>query len=77
MTVHVFSLVLAATVLLADEVKYVPEIPPARHPQIVYWFWQKNTIEGGQYLRDVEHMAQDSPFTFTFLPDRGTGVNGG
>ena len=47
--------------------------PPARHPQIVYWFWQTNTLVDGQYLRDVEHMAKDSPFTFTFLTDRGAG----
>ena len=64
---------LAAAALRADEVKYVSEIPPARHPQIVYWFWQKDTLDDGQYLRDVEHMAKDSPFTFAFLGDRGAG----
>jgi hypothetical protein len=33
-----------AATLTASEVKYVSEIPPARHPQLVYWFWQTNTL---------------------------------
>ena len=61
----------AALVPAAEGVEMVAEMPPARHPQLVYWFWQKNTLTNGQYLRDVGHMAKDSPFTFTFLTDRG------
>ncbi len=55
----------------ATETNWVSEMPPARHPQLVYWFWQPNTLANAQYLREVERMAKDSPFTFTFLTDRG------
>lgn len=72
--------ILAALSLLAGlvapawgdtKIAYVPQFPPARHPQIVYWFWQSNTLANAQYLRDVEHMAADSPFNFAFMTERG------
>jgi hypothetical protein len=63
--------VLAFATSGATETNWVSEIPPARHPELVYWFWQSNTLANAQYLREVERMAKDSPFTFTFLTDRG------
>lgn len=45
-------------------------MPPARHPQLAYWFWQPNTLVDGQYLRDVEKMANSSPFTMAIATSR-------
>jgi hypothetical protein len=52
-------------------VKFVETIPPVRHPELVYWFWHSNTLANAQYLRDVENMASNSPYTLTFMTERG------
>lgn len=48
----------------------VDQIPPARHPEIVYWFWQNNTLANQQYLNDVRKMASQSPYTIAFFTAR-------
>lgn len=45
-------------------------MPPARHPQLVYWFWHPDTLTGAQYLRDVEDMAKRSSFTMAIATSR-------
>jgi hypothetical protein len=50
--------------------EHLQAIPPARHPQLVYWFWHPNTLAGAQYLRDVENMAEKSSFTMAIATSR-------
>ncbi len=45
-------------------------MPPARHPQLVYWFWHPDTLSNDQYLRDVENMAANSSFTMAIATSR-------
>ena len=49
---------------------FVDRMPPARHPQLVYWFWLPNTLKDTQYLRDVESMARSSSFTMAIATSR-------
>jgi hypothetical protein len=63
----------AGMAVKSAETNWVSVMPPARHPELVYWFWRTNTLADGQYLRDVERIAKESPFTLTFLTDRGVG----
>jgi hypothetical protein len=51
-------------------VQYVDRMPPARHPQLVYWFWLPNTLTDAQYLCDVESMAKNSSFTMAIATSR-------
>lgn len=50
--------------------QYVEAMPPARHPQLVYWFWHPDTLISAQYLRDVEDMAKRSSFTMAIATSR-------
>ncbi|HEX3720618.1 MAG TPA: hypothetical protein VH595_21925 [Verrucomicrobiae bacterium] len=59
------------TVPASAGVQYVETMPPARHPELVYWFWQSNTLAGAEYLRDVENMSARSAYTMTFMTERG------
>lgn len=65
----------------APEIRYVEKMPPARHPQLTYWFWHPDTLADAQYLHDVENMAAKSPFTMAIVTSRenldppGTGVD--
>ena len=52
------------------KVQRVASVPNGRHPQIVYWFWDRNTIKDGRYEKDLERMANESPFTLVFLTAR-------
>jgi hypothetical protein len=52
-------------------VQYVETMPPARHPELVYWFWHSNTLANAQYLRDVDNMASNSAYTMALLTERG------
>jgi hypothetical protein len=52
------------------EVRYVHTIAPARHPQLVYWFWHPNTLVDAEYLRDVERMTAKSQFTMAIATSR-------
>jgi hypothetical protein len=54
----------------AIDVQHVTTMPPARHPQLVYWFWLPNTVTEKQYLRDVEQMAKNSSFTMAIATSR-------
>jgi hypothetical protein len=49
---------------------YVEKMPPARHPQLVYWFWHDDALENEQYLRSVENMAAESSFTMAIMTAR-------
>lgn len=51
-------------------VQYVEKMPPARHPQLVYWFWHPDTLADAQYLRDIESMAEKSPYTMAVVTTR-------
>ena len=71
---HLFAAVWAILFLAASayaKVQYVDTMPAARHPEMVYWFWQTNTITDHQYLRDVDNMATNSPYTIAFFTERG------
>lgn len=57
--------------LTGQSVTWVAEMPAANHPELVYWFWQSNTLAHAQYLQDVQQLAGDSPFTLAFLTERG------
>lgn len=50
--------------------RYGEKMPPAQHPQVVYWFWHPDTVAGAQYLRDVENMAKNSSFTMAIATSR-------
>ncbi|HEY1684478.1 MAG TPA: hypothetical protein VGG19_06930 [Tepidisphaeraceae bacterium] len=56
------------------DVHVIDKLLPANHPEIVYWFWQHNTLENQQYLRDVDKMAASSPYSIAFFTARD-GVN--
>lgn len=64
--VAVFFLVLPA---IAD-VQYVQTMPPGRIPQIVYWFWESNTMVNAQYLAEVPRIATNSPYTLAIMTTR-------
>lgn len=50
--------------------RYMERMPPARHPQLVYWFWHPDTLTNSQYLHDVENMAMKSAFTMAIVTSR-------
>src|ERR1700761_417656 len=52
-------------------VQYVETMPPARHPELVYWIWQSNTLAGAEYLHDVENMSANRAYTMAFMTERG------
>lgn len=39
-------------------------------PELVYWFVTPQTLAPAQYKKDVQHIAQDTKFTFPFLTAR-------
>jgi len=45
-------------------VAYVTTIPNSRHPELVYWFWTKDTLKDRHYLQDVRDAAEKSRFNF-------------
>ena len=51
-------------------VQYVETLPPGRAPELVYWFWQSNTLANAHYLDDVWNMATNSPYTLAFMTER-------
>jgi hypothetical protein len=53
-----------------QEIVYVNSFDNTRHPQIVYWFWDESTIAGKQYLKDIDKMAEESPFDLVMLTSR-------
>ena len=53
-----------------SDLQYVTTMPPARHPQLTYWFWHPDTLANSQYLRDVENMAKKSAFTMAIITSR-------
>jgi hypothetical protein len=42
----------------------------SRHPQILYWFWDDSTIKDKQYLKDIDKIAEKSPFDMVMLTSR-------
>lgn len=51
-------------------VEYVTSIENANHPQILMWMWDESTVEGKQYLKDVDRISAESPFDFVMLSSR-------
>ena len=41
-----------------------------RHPQLLYWFWDDATIKDGQYLKDIDKIAEKSPFDMLMITSR-------
>jgi len=54
-------------------VTYVATMPNARHPELVYWFWTKDTLKDRHYLQDVRDVAEKSRFNFLMMTDRTVG----
>ncbi len=46
------------------------QVRNARHPQILYWFWQPRILENQNYLQGVRDIAARSPFDLIFLTAR-------
>ena len=55
-------------------VMYVATMPNNRHPEMVYWFWTKDTLEDRHYLQDVRDVAEKSRFNFLMMTDRTVGL---
>jgi hypothetical protein len=56
-------------------IRFVREIPNTNYPELLYWFLTPQSLGKEQYLKDVRHIVNDSPFTFTFLtPREGTDI---
>jgi hypothetical protein len=56
-------------------IRFVDALPDANYPELLYWFLTPETLRNEQYLKDVEHIVHDSPFTLAFLtPRMGTDV---
>jgi len=51
-------------------VRFVDAMPNANYPELLYWFLTPETLRNEQYLKDVEHIERDSPFTLAFLTAR-------
>ena len=51
-------------------IRFVDVMPNANYPELLYWFLTPETLRNDQYLKDVEHIARDSPFTLAFLTAR-------
>lgn len=70
-----FAISLSAQVYPAKlDIHSFESMPDGRHPELVYWFFTPETLENKQYLRDVDHLASDTPFTLAFLTHRN-GIN--
>lgn len=41
------------------------------HPQILYWFWDEETIHNAQYRKDIKRICEKSTFDLIFLTARG------
>ena len=54
-------------------VTYVTTMPNSRHPELVYWFWTKETLKDRHYLEDVRAVAERSRFNFLMMTDRTVG----
>jgi hypothetical protein len=60
---------------VAVSIRRVEAMPNANYPELLYWFLTPQTLQNEQYLKDVEHLKRDSPFTLAFLtPRMGTNV---
>jgi hypothetical protein len=51
-------------------VQYMETMPPGRAPELVYWFWQTNTLVNAHYLDDIRNMATNSPYTLALMTER-------
>ncbi|MGI5894366.1 MAG: hypothetical protein ACOX6P_07195 [Candidatus Merdivicinus sp.] len=51
--------------------KIVPALENRNHPEILYWFWDENTLENRQYMRDIERICRDTCFDLIFFTARG------
>lgn len=52
------------------KVNYQNPIRNRNFPELVYWFVTPQTLAPAQYRKDVQHIAQDTKFTFPFLTAR-------
>lgn len=43
----------------------------ANHPEILYWFWDEDTLKNEKYLQDIKRIKEESPFDLIFLTARG------
>lgn len=52
------------------KIEYIKEFKNSNHPQIAYWFLMPGILENGQYLKDLDQMAEKNPFDFIYLDAR-------
>jgi hypothetical protein len=75
-----FTLVLAVSLSVGASaqahvsVTFEQPVRNANFPELVYWFVTPETFAPGQVQRDIQHIATDTHFTFSFLTERN-GVN--
>lgn len=53
-------------------IRNIKSLEPQKHPQILYWFWDEVTLTNKQYMKDIERICNDTPFTLLFFTARGT-----
>ena len=51
-------------------VAFQQPIQDANYPELVYWFITPETFAPGRAARDIQHITQDTFFTFAFLTER-------
>lgn len=68
------SLTLNAKAQAHVSLSFEQPVRNANYPELVYWFVTPETFGPGRAAQDVQHIARDSFFTFSFLTERN-GVN--
>lgn len=68
--IYLFTCLLFFSCDRTPEVKFVDSFSNKNHPQIVYWAWDDYTVTDKQYLRDIDKMAEKSPFDLLVLTSR-------
>ena len=56
--------------LNAESIKYVSKFNDENHPEIGYWFISPDLLVGEKYLRGLDSIAHNCPYTLLFLTAR-------
>lgn len=62
--------VLSAATTAPVSISFEQPVRDANYPELVYWFVTPETFAPGRVAKDVQHIANDTLFTFPFLTER-------
>src|SRR5580704_5895999 len=70
LSVLVVVLMTYAAAQVPVTIAFEQPIHDANYPELLYWFITPETFAPGRVAEDIDHIANDTPFTFPFLTER-------